>query len=314
MAQLIIPTDNKIDGPWLLDSNALEQLSETLLTIEEKLEEAFEILAVDSAKSSIDEYRRWNEKVTLEQAIAKTKGSYRFSESEKYVEVISKEGKKIKDESIISLLKDPNIKDFKPAQLRIHIRKGPSEFSLEVGSKYDGELETRAKIPEEGIMNDVNYEIGKWIDKHKPSMVLQKWSSWFGTIAFFSVILLLILTGNLIEHKKDLYEEILSNEAAEMLINGISESESQRALEILIQKEFDYVPTDFNPDLEINSTIVDIWLIALIALIILAIKPKTIVGLGKNAWKVKFFVKWIYIVFVFIPLSILLPLLRAKLM
>ena len=38
MGQIILPRERKINGPWILDLTALEELSEILEKIEEKIE------------------------------------------------------------------------------------------------------------------------------------------------------------------------------------------------------------------------------------------------------------------------------------
>ena len=179
MGQIIIPTDNKIKGPWLLDINSLEDLNESLNVIENKLNEAFNLLVDRTAESKFEEFKRWDKDIDIEKAKLKVKNSYPFDKSEKYVLIITKQGKKIKENDLLLLLKGSQIDEFNPTQLRIQIEKGPCEFILEISTKYDGVLETRIKALDDEIFNDINYEINKWTDKHKPNIAMQKWSRWF---------------------------------------------------------------------------------------------------------------------------------------
>lgn len=314
MGQLIIPTDNKIKGPWLLDNKALEELNESLENIEKKLNEAFKILVERTAESKLEEYKKWDESVDISKAKEKVRDSYPFDKSEKYVLLLSKQGKKIKDSSLLSLLKDPQIDEFSPSEIRVQIEKGPCEFSLEISTEYDGELETRIKALDDNIISDINYEINKWINKHKPNIVMQKWSSWFPFAAFPIFMLLLLITAQFIQDKKEVYQSQLSKVSQDLLKDGITLEETPKAIEIILKKETGYVPDEFNPNIEINLTIRNIWLIAIIGLIVLIIKPKTTIGLGKSKWKVKFYKKWAYVVLVFIPLSIILPYVKSKIM
>lgn len=313
MGQIIIPTDIKIKGPWLLDNKELEELHDCLSVIESKLEEAFKIIVNRTAESKLEEFRRWDTEMDMEKAKQKVRNSYPFEKSEKYVLLLTKQGKKFKDDSLLSLLKDSKLNDFNPAELRMQIEKGPCEFSLEISTRYDGALETRVKVLDDEILNDINYEINKWIDKHKPNIAMQKWSSWFPWAAFPVIFLLLFMTPLLLKDKTDLYKTQLSQESYMLLKDGLTEQETTKAIEIILQKESGYIPETFRPDIPINKTIGNIWLIVGIGLIILLIKPKTVIGIGKNKWKVGFYRKWTYFVLVFIPLSIAFPILRSKL-
>jgi hypothetical protein len=312
MGQIIIPTDKKIKGPWLLDKNSLDELNETLVIIEEKLFESFNILVDKTAESKLEEYQRWDEEIDIERAKQKVKESYSFEKSDKYVLVITQQGKKIKEDNLSSLLKGSQIDEFNPTELRVHIEKGPCEFTLEVSTRYDGELETRIKSMDDSIFNDINYEISKWIDKHKPNLVMQKWSSWFPFAAFPIFMMLIFTTPFFLKDKADIYKTELAKESNLLLKDGLTEAETTKAIEIILQRESGYIPETFNPDITINKTVGNIWLYTGVALIILLIRPRTVIGLGKNKWKVGFYRKWTYFVLVFIPLSIAFPVIRSR--
>jgi hypothetical protein len=314
MGQIIIPTDRKINGPWILDLKSLEELSDILVMIEEKLEQAFETLLTKTAESNLEEYKNRYENIDLEGVKLKVKKlNYKFDSSEKFALIITKQGNKIKDENLLSLLKGAEIKEYNPTELKIHIRKGPCEFTLEVTTNYQGELETRIKAVDDDIFNDINYEINKWIENHKPTLIMQKWSSWFPFAAFPLFMMLLFATPLFIKSDKDAYKTQLEQKANLILKDGLTPIETTKAIEIILQHESDYVPETFKQDNKINQTLGIVWILTIIGLIILIIKPNTTIGLGKSKWKVGFYRKWIYFVLIFIPLSILLPILLSKL-
>src|SRR5687767_11423359 len=114
MGQIIIPSDKKVKGPWLLDKKSLEDLHNSLLAIESKLEEAYNILLEKSAEDTLYEYRERDIEIDLERARQIVKDTYAFGKSDKFVLIITKQGKKIKDENLISLLKSAQINEFNP--------------------------------------------------------------------------------------------------------------------------------------------------------------------------------------------------------
>lgn len=312
MGQLIIPTDITIKGPWLLDKKSLEELHEGLTIIEQRLEEAFQIALDKSAHANLEEYRKWDKEIDIAKAKEKLLDSYRFSTSEKYILVQTTQGKKIKNESLLSLIKDSQIADYNPNALRIHIAKGPCEFTLEVSTKYDGDLDIRVNSVDDETFNDISYQIHKWIDNHKPSLVVQKWSSWF-PMAFYPILfILLLITSELVKSKKEIYKSQLSQESSALLKDSLTEEEINKAVEIILKKESDYVPENFKPDIAVNQSLKNIWIWSLIAVAILIIRPKTVIGLGKNQWRVKFYKNWIYFVLVFIPISFAFPIIRSR--
>lgn len=312
MGQIIIPTDKNFKGPWFLDVTALEELHECLTLIQHRFDEAYNISLEKTAEYKIDDYRRWQKDITIEQATEKLRNSYPFDKSEIYALMLTKEGKKIKDDTLLHLLKDSKINDFSPEELIIQMEKGPYRFSLEISTRFEGEFSTRIKVPDDVVFNDINYEITKWVDKYKPNIVLQKWASWFPILAFILLIQLFLIPLLFLKDRSDLYQTQLAQEGINLLKDSLTTQETTKAIEIILQKESGYVPPDFNPSIGFNDTIRNIWIIGGIILVILAISPKSIIGIGKNTWKVKFYKKWAYFVLFFIPLSIAIPILINK--
>jgi hypothetical protein len=305
MGQIIIPTDKKINGPWLLDKNNLDELNEALVVIEEKIVDVYNILVDKKAESKIEEYRNLGRKIDIDKARQEIKESYSFDKSEKFVLVKTKQGKQIKDDNLSSLLKSSQIDEFNPIELRIHIQKGPCEFTLNVTTKYNGELETRIKILDETYFYDINYEISKWIERHKPNLATQTWSSWFPYTAILIFLVTTFFSLKLVSSKGDIYNIELDNQISLLLKDGLTETETTKAIEMILQRESGYIPETFNPEIPLNKTLKWIWIYSFITTLILSIVPRTIIGLGKNKWKFYIYKKWSYIVLVYIPGSII---------
>jgi hypothetical protein len=193
MGKVIIPKSSKIRGPWLLDRKSLEELDEILMKIEVKLEEAF-FMAVDSeAESRLEEFTRYEKEMDIAKAKNKVLLSCQFAKRDSYALFVTKQEKRIRDTTLLALIKDTQLNEYSPIELRVLMAKGPCEFSLDVSTKYGGELEFRVKTIDDEIFNDINYEIYKWIDNHKPSLIVQKWSSWFPWALFLVLPVLLFL-------------------------------------------------------------------------------------------------------------------------
>lgn len=314
MGQIILPLERKINGPWILDLTALEELSEILEKIEEKIELAFETLLTIGAEQKLLEYSNSHNVQDLEEAkILFKKLTYNFGNSETFAEISTQQGSIIKEKNLISLLKGAEIKEYNPCALIVNIRKGPCQFTLEVTTKYRGELETRIKAVDEDLFNDINYELNKWIENHKPSFVKQKWFSWFPFASLPIIMILCFGTPLFIKSDVDAYKSQLEQKTNMILKDGLSSVETTEAMEIILQYQTGYVPEKFKQVNKIDSVIVIVWILTLVGLVILMIKPTTVIGLGKSTKKVKFYKWWTYTVLVYIPLAIIIPFILSKL-
>lgn len=311
MGQLIIPNEIKINGPWILEESQLEELDEVLRNIDEKLNESYEIELEREIEKELPDLLKWNEKVTREQARDVVENRYPFKIKEKYAMLLSKDGKRLTDVSLLGLLKDKNIRDFNPYELQVGIKKGPISFILEITTRYDGELQTRL-ISEDSVANDINHLLNKWIRKNRPIATIQFWSLIFPFALFPLFFLLLFSSVFFLKSEKVNYNEELKKEGKALLINGIDDSELNRTLEIILKLETDYTPANYTKEPILNSTIIKIWIYGTICIVLLSISPKTTIGVGKKKRSALFYKKWIYIVTIFIPLTIILPIIKAK--
>lgn len=314
MGQLIIPNEIKIKGPWILFENELEELDEILNEIENLINDSYNIELDKKIEEELPEQRKWNEKITREEVKENIENRYFFSNSEKFAILIAKDGKILKDSSLIGILKDKNIKDFSPSELQVEIQKGSIKFRLEISSKYDGEFESKTSISDDNFANEINYLLNKWIRKNRPNAVLQFWSSVVPYIVFFLFVFLSLISVLLLTTKKDNYKNELKTQSKELLNGGIDSTKINAFMELILKLESDYTPEDYVSKSTLNSKVLKVWMYGSICLLLLAIRPKTTIGVGRKKRLSWFYQKWIYVVTVFIPLTIILPILMEKLL
>jgi len=99
-----------------------------------------------------------------------------------------------------------------------------------------------------------------------------------------------------------------------MLKQGLNEQQRQRALEIILALESDYVPAGM-PQVQKPSTAWFWWFagIGLAISTLISFPPRTQIGIGRGESRIKQWKAWIRFISVFIPSSILLPLLIDRL-
>lgn len=314
MGQLIIPNEIKIKGPWILSENELEELDEILKEIESLINESYHIELEKEIEKEFPELRKWDEKITREEAKEKIENRYSFSSSEKYAILIAKDGKRLKDSTLVGILKDKNIKDFSPSELQFEIQKGPIKFRLEISSKYNGELESKISIRDDNFANEINYKLNKWIRKNRPNAVLQFWSSVVPFIALPLWGILTFISSLLITTTGDNYKNELKKQSKELINGGIDSTKINDVVELILKLESDYVPENYISKSTLNSKVLKVWMYSSICLLLLAINPRTTIGVGRKKRLSWFYQKWIYVVTVFIPLTIILPILMEKLL
>lgn len=311
MAKLITPSENVLDGPWLLGKDQLSLLNTTIEKIEQHLKKAEDIRVTSEAEIHMQEYQNIYPNLTIEQAKEKVKKYSTSRRKENYSIIHTKEGKVIEDESLLGILKDPQVDHYTPTELRIKRAFGASEFSLKV-SEY-GKLYVNTLVANESIQADINYEIKNWIDPIKPKILVRWWSEVIPYMLIPIGIILLLIGLNNSPTNLQLYKEELSRESYKLLENGLSPEEETKAIEIILEDRSNYVPNDFKPVPQKSKHSL-FWVTSIVGIIILSIRPKTVIGLGKNEWKVKFYTVWIYIVLSYIPLDIAIQILLAKIM
>ena len=282
MGRLFVPTERSIDGPWLLGVEELEDLDVLIKRIAEKLQEAQD---------------KWNEKKQSDKLPVVVK-----------ITLASSDNKKLEDSSIKGILKDLKSKDFKSKELYINIENTPGEndFKLTVTSGSEGKLEYQLKCFNEEDELDIKYELDKWIDKNKPIKILEYWLGLVPLIWIFGLLTILIWFSNLYDTTSP-YSKQLDQRAIHLIEKGIDQSNIYEAINLLLQGQVGYKPKGFEviETLDVDSFHKLLGAIALF--IILVLCPKSVIGIGKSAWKVKFNKLFLKFSFGFIPFSIFLP-------
>ncbi len=272
MAELIYPRETEIRGPWILNELQLEKLHEIIEEI-------------------------------------KTNIFVKYPSNENHSKVIlkSKRGKIIEDYSIIGILKDNKIDDFLPSELLIEIKTEEYEFKFEITSDDIGWLYTTDNFEDLKISTDIKHKIKTWTRENKPKWIVQKWAQ-FGIqsviISFFVLMFLTVFLDDSIT-RLEAYKLELVKETHNLLDIGITNDNLPKSIELLLKYQSSYVPTSFVFEEVSNKIIGKLWLIFLICSVIILLRPKTVIGLGKKKKWVWIYKGWIHLVTFAIPLTII---------
>jgi hypothetical protein len=284
MGRLYIPAEKTIDGPWLLDQQALEKLDEVLSIVSSKLEEA---------------------------CASKVKKNVADNVKDKKIEIklTSTDLKQNLDTTIKGILKDSKTKELKPKELYIHIENGgpQNEFKLIITAGIEGTVDYQIRCYDESIEEDIKYEFDKWLDANRPNRLAQWWSKLYFMVLAFGGLFILGLWANL-------YDTISYpgsfNEAHRLIDSGINQNNIHKATELILKIQSQYVPKDFPSEEVLNLNVLKILKISILVFVIWILCPRTTIGIGKHVGLLKFYKIWLYVAFILIPSSILLPTIR----
>jgi len=301
MGQIIHPQKKELKGPWLLNQDDFESLNSVIDKIDVLLEKSW----LDNIKFDLQKKYKQIREEELDKRFEETKNERLFDKHEIECLIVSKDETKLSDKSILGLLKDQSLSSLKPKSFNVKIRHGgnyENSFELKISNFYKGELSYEINCYDSNIKDEIQYEIDKWIEKHKPNSVLQVWSNYGSSITFILLVPFILLGIHAFSTSYTTYQETLRLEMFELVKQGINEANRDLAIELLIKSKSGYLPDDFVP-IEKSKSPIWIRLFAVAAFIYIAsfFRPKTLIGLGKMKKTLFFYKFWIKLVLVTLP-------------
>lgn len=280
MSRLIYPGSRKIDGPWLLDKTNLE-------TFEKMVNE----IVVEFCNDSKKQYKA------------------------EYIITFS-DGKSIIEHSLSNFNSNHDIRNALPHILLVKIySENNSIYCTELTFKLNHRMSQsfdyniRNTTQEESKLIIIN-KIEDWIEENQPSKILRWWNKYYNSFPFFSLggFCLILCIAMSFNSASQLYQNSLTPQIQNILEHGVDENNYMDALELLLTKEYSYVPSSF--EAKNNSTIyILLFFTFLIIAIIGVVCPKSNIAIGAGRGKVKFWKSYIYVITFLIPTLIVVPLL-----
>jgi hypothetical protein len=303
MVKVIVNKDIRESGPFLIDSTGLEELDNLLDTGWEKIRKI---------KNEIVEQRIEQEKIKyssislekLENSIRKT---YPIASDKISCIIEFKSGKIIEAISFKEIMSQPELKDETPISAKIERNCGLARVDIRVGPD-----ELVVTLESDDInLNDLHYELKKWVDKFKPNPFLIIWKTvkqyHWPLFVLFALVCLLLYTPSY-----KVYKSILEKQAVEILKNGVDSTNYHKALHLLLAYETGYCPENIKPQMVGDIRYGKIFVIGLLLCIVLSFMPKNIIGIGKGSQKIKIWKWWIKFIYISVPVAIGLPIIIEK--
>lgn len=279
MSKYIYPGSNEVDGPWLLDKDSLQKF-------ENMINEITGELSVDAEEDYKIRY-----------------------------ELSFTDGKSIIESSLSDIDINNDIKQLCPQRLTVNIYSDThpiycTELIFDFKKSFPTfKYDIRNTNSEETKLRVTN-KIEDWIENNKPSKFLSVWShlSFYFPLYGALILMLILLAFSSRNSSLSAYQRSLSSQVEAVLENGINENNYMKALELLLAKEYDYVPSTFQNEIDPFGYIISIFITILVCTIGY-FSPKSNIAIGAGRNKVKFWKSYVKIITYTIPTLILLPLL-----
>ncbi len=317
MSSYVYRGSKEIEGPWLLNTNSLIDLSNRLNTIinsfkaekERIIDSKVEEKIIEVLKDKNTTYDDIDKKAIKQDYIKYDMYANKF----KYeVEINTYEGKIFKSKSLESTLSDTALDEVSIEYIDIRIEIYSFKFIMKIGRNYEKGLTLDVVDSLEknsDILNNIHSTMDPWIDKYRSSIFVRKWVKNYDTLQILPYITFIVLALFLLltffpstDSKKDIelkklkqYKSELKSDAYKLLANNLEKTEKLKAIEILLKLESDYVPKNYELKKEkvekkekiekkdfFESTKVRIGSVWVLAMILLLLRPKTTFGVGRH--------------------------------
>ena len=218
----------------------------------------------------------------------------KYAGSEKFTKATFSDGNIYNADSIDAvksyIAKTPSLK---PRELMIKTTQGSieNEFSLILNSNAgegDSELEYRIKCIDDEIQGEIKVLIDKWVRENRPNKFLQLWINKIVVFVWLFGFLAVIVSGLSINETvsyDDNFKGELKKSAYNLIERGISNENLDSAINLILQIQSEYVPKEIKKETVTvqNFVALKVFIVSLIILIISLIRPKTVIGLGRQS-------------------------------
>lgn len=282
MSKIAYPGSREIEGPWLLDKESLQK---------------FETMINDIVKVFCD------------------------SSGEEYkpeYAIIFVDGKSIVEQSLLDFDINNEIKTSIPQKLVVSIfanrfigRLHCTELTFKLNQRgfQSFEYNIRGIEDEKSKLMIIN-RIEEWIEENQPSRFLKIWDKvhvLLPVLCFIAIYIVLYLFA-VHNNADNLYQNSLLPQLQSILEHGIDESNFTTALELLLIKEYSYVPSSFEAKTDPRVVTYPILIFSIIGIAGFCC-PKANIAVGAGKKRVKWWKRYEQFITVTIPTVIILPVL-----
>lgn len=320
MAEFIYTTQTTIPGPCLLDADKLEALDKVLddeweplakrnqeairTEVDRRLEDSVQIYAARLRGKELSPEELQSLRKEIEDSV---RGSYGYREYHE-ITLFYEKGKRAEVTSFREAMRQPALLEEVIVRFRLEVVCGDISCKISIDENR-GALDISASPERMPEARELFAALHRWGTTNRPPKWQQIWRTWNGAQWFIWLAILAIGLIVVTESFRNPYKE----EARELVKNGVSQENQQRALELLLAIQSEYRSPDQKS--QIPTWFIILLLGGLVVCFITSFVPKSVLGIGKGQDRINHWRIWLSIVFYLVPsflfLNIIWPLISS---
>lgn len=207
-----------------------------------------------------------------------------------------KKNKKVVVKSFGEALREQSLIEEMPVGFTFVLRNGEIKCTIEM--RQDGSLDISVSPEHLPESRELFAALQRWVIPMRPPTWQQLWV-FLNPIQWILWFVLLLIIGTVIEDSKSYAKQTFTNQANQLLKDGISQEEQLKAIETILALQADYIPPG-------QQSHTPGWLNLLIfggltICLVLTFAPKSLIGIGRGQEAIGRWRKWMRFVFIIVP-------------
>ncbi len=304
MKGMIYNTEFRIDGPLLIDHNALDDLHTIIETNFEKISKINDEILEKEVERVFQEYSSYYQgKSPTEIEEKKKEIKERISYSyKKYKEITAEleENKYFSDESLKRLISAPELSKENIKGLKVKYGAKKIDVLIELNpSLWSSCLLIRTSPEDNELSREIFVELRDWAYQNQAPLWQRLWKKikGFHWMIFFLIIWFSALY---IQTPQDIAIKNHKVEAHKLLTNGITNDTLPQAVDLVLKIQSKYVP-ELQKEQSSVKWLSVLLIVCLLIAIILSFLPTLVIGIGKGYLKIIYWRRWLKLISITIP-------------
>ena len=296
MSVFVYSTEKSFDGPWLVGRGALDELDEAL----ERICVRYQIEADKHIETQVDKYLEDYPQEMQDEIRESTRERVSLRlKLQRNVKLTLSNSKYIQGRTINELLANPELQEEAPTGVVVDISASNLNARVQLGGYYKSASLNISTSPEtDSTSREAFSELQQWAKNNQSPFWQRLWNK-VAPFYWFIWLFIVLISIVVLPTPSDNVEKYLKPVANELLSGGISEAELPKAVELLLQYQSKHIPQGERPSLPRWFGI--IFFVGLAVNIMFSIRPKIVIGIGRNENKLLFWRQWTKFVGVTIP-------------
>lgn len=307
MAELEYPATLWIEGPWLVDRDALDKLDKIIRREFSRLVEINERQLNEELHLKTEQ---WRERERSEETLKKRVDEFAtwlrssYEQRRECKVTIDIGGKTLTGDSVCDAARHQELANARPQGLRVHMRGGETTCSLSIDGRSHATAQLRVDCNDADTRNELFLALREWVDGVTPPKWQQLWYK-FGAAGGWLVFGFLQLAAlGAIYALSPVTSNPYRQEAHALLRHGLSPSEQTKAIKLLLALVSHYHATPVNvsvPEWYSVLTFGGILVCAALSIGPGSIGTGVIIGLGRGKRQIQIWRWWFHVISYSVP-------------